>query len=270
MTVAAIRRHTRRASATGGTSTNQSSICAGKLPDAQGVVVARALDLFAHERLPNPEYHDSQYRIYDDYEARSAAALTRMASQALGAETSADRATVVIHVAADHLTAGEGDGHAEEGPALPAEIVRRFACDGRLQPALEDAAGRVIGVGRASRSIPVWLSRQIKMRDIGCRCPGFERTRWVHRHHIQHWADGGPTDLSNLITLCGFHHRLVHEGGWALSGDPDGDVDWVRPSGAIFNPKPYDLVRIRLRLEASKAGNWLPARVRGSSIDDTS
>jgi hypothetical protein len=29
-----------------------------------------------------------------------------------------------------------------------------------------------------------------------------------------HWADGGETKLSNLITLCGFHHRLLHEGGF--------------------------------------------------------
>jgi hypothetical protein len=27
-----------------------------------------------------------------------------------------------------------------------------------------------------------------------------------------HWADGGPTALSNLVLLCRAHHRAVHDG----------------------------------------------------------
>jgi DNA invertase Pin-like site-specific DNA recombinase len=30
-------------------------------------------------------------------------------------------------------------------------------------------------------------------------------------HHIRHWAEGGPTTLSNLTMLCRRHHRAVHE-----------------------------------------------------------
>ena len=25
--------------------------------------------------------------------------------------------------------------------------------------------------------------------------------------------------------------RLIHEGGWRLRGDPEGDLTWVRPNG---------------------------------------
>ena len=32
-------------------------------------------------------------------------------------------------------------------------------------------------------------------------------------HHIRHWAQGGPTTLSNLALLCRRHHRAVHEEG---------------------------------------------------------
>jgi len=35
-------------------------------------------------------------------------------------------------------------------------------------------------------------------------------------HHIKHWAQGGRTDLSNLLLLCHRHHWMVHEGGWQL------------------------------------------------------
>jgi hypothetical protein len=31
--------------------------------------------------------------------------------------------------------------------------------------------------------------------------------------------------------LCPFHHRLVHEGGWRIRGDPNHDVVFVRPDG---------------------------------------
>ena len=62
--------------------------------------------------------------------------------------------------------------------------------------------------GATSPFTPV---RQIRHRDRGCRFPGCERTRWTHSHHRIHWAQGGPTDLDNLITLCPHHHRLAHE-----------------------------------------------------------
>jgi hypothetical protein len=35
---------------------------------------------------------------------------------------------------------------------------------------------------------------------------------WTDSHHIVHWADGGTTDLDNLVLLCGQHHVLIHQG----------------------------------------------------------
>ncbi len=44
-------------------------------------------------------------------------------------------------------------------------------------------------------------------------------------------ADGGETKLPNLITLCGFHHGLVHEGGYGLTATDDGLFVFTRPNG---------------------------------------
>jgi len=33
---------------------------------------------------------------------------------------------------------------------------------------------------------------------------------------VEFWALGGKTNLSDLLPLCYFHHRLVHEGGWQV------------------------------------------------------
>jgi hypothetical protein len=50
-------------------------------------------------------------------------------------------------------------------------------------------------------------------------------------HHVHPWENYGPTDLANLLPLCGFHHHLVHEGGWTLRLDADRTVTLIRPDG---------------------------------------
>jgi HNH endonuclease len=37
---------------------------------------------------------------------------------------------------------------------------------------------------------------------------------------VWHWADGGPTDLENLVLLCRTHHRAVHEAGGDCNANP--------------------------------------------------
>ncbi|MBT8193477.1 MAG: HNH endonuclease, partial [Acidimicrobiia bacterium] len=106
----------------------------------------------------------------------------------------------------------------------------------RLQPAIDDPDGFTVGVGRTSRKIPHWLRRLLDDRDGGCRFPGCGRTRWTHAHHIIHWANEGPTNLDNLIILCGFHHRLVHRDGWRIVGNPNGVVVFLDRWGFEYRP----------------------------------
>src|SRR4029077_18806223 len=56
-------------------------------------------------------------------------------------------------------------------------------------------------------------------------------TRFTEGHHVKHWADGGETKLSNLVSLCGFHHKLVHEGGFGITTTDDGLFVFTRPDG---------------------------------------
>ncbi len=51
-----------------------------------------------------------------------------------------------------------------------------------------------------------------------------------------HWADGGPTDLDNLILLCGYHHRFLHEHGWTIENDGYGKPVFRKPDGQIYPP----------------------------------
>lgn len=56
-----------------------------------------------------------------------------------------------------------------------------------------------------------------------------------HAHHIKHWADGGETKPSNLVSLCGFHHRKVHEVGIQVQMLDDGAVRFVKLDGTMID-----------------------------------
>jgi hypothetical protein len=96
---------------------------------------------------------------------------------------------------------------------------------------VEGEDGEPLDVGRKTRSIPLPLKRALRSRDGGCRFPGCDRTRFTQGHHVKHWIDGGETKLSNLVSLCGFHHKLVHEGGFGIAITDDGVFVFTRPDG---------------------------------------
>lgn len=33
---------------------------------------------------------------------------------------------------------------------------------------------------------------------------------WTRAHHVIPWSRGGPTDTSNGVLLCAFHHFFLH------------------------------------------------------------
>ncbi|WP_428338501.1 HNH endonuclease signature motif containing protein [Mycobacterium sp.] len=120
--------------------------------------------------------------------------------------------TVVMHVdvkdnaAALHL-----------GPLLTDAQRRYLGCDAACEVWFE-RHGQVIGAGRASRVISRRLRRALEHRHRSCVVPGCGATRGLHAHHIRHWQDGGRTELSNLVLVCPYHHRLHHRGAITITG----------------------------------------------------
>jgi len=69
----------------------------------------------------------------------------------------------------------------------------------------------VLNAGRRTRKPSAALRRAVRERDrCRCRFPGCESRR-TDAHHILYWANGGETKLSNLVSLCKAHHRIVHD-----------------------------------------------------------
>ena len=134
------------------------------------------------------------------------------------------RPLLIIKTTADTLAgvSGAPAGELEWGGTVPAETVRRLACD--------SAITRISGLNEleseathAARTIPPATRRALVARDGHCVFPGCDRPApWCVGHHLQFWSEGGPTTLENLGLVCGPHHRKVHEDGWKLRRDEDG------------------------------------------------
>lgn len=103
---------------------------------------------------------------------------------------------------------------------------------------IEDDAGQPPALGRMRREPSPAMVRQLRYRDGECRFPGCGARRFAQGHHIVWWERGGTTDLSNLVLVCTFHHKLVHEHGWAIRRDPGGEVRWFRPDGGRYRAGP--------------------------------
>ena len=207
----------------------------GRLAPDEGAQVQKGLERLAEQATAGPN------GTYEPYESRCADALAELAATTIAHDQDPDRATVVLHVDEPALSRGEGVGELEGGAVVGAETARRLSCDARLQVVAHGRDGEVVSSGRTSRSVPAWLRRQLSRRDGACRFPGCARRRLVHAHHIVHWARGGDRDLGNLVLLCRYHHRLVHEGGWSVRGHPAGRLDFVRPDGRPLSTGPPSL-----------------------------
>ena len=84
------------------------------------------------------------------------------------------------------------------------------------------------------------MRRALMIRDQGCVFPGCG-SKYCQAHHVKHWLEGGETNQDNLVMLCRFHHRLVHEGGFGVRRRRDGRVEVRNPMGVVVPrvaPKP--------------------------------
>jgi hypothetical protein len=130
-----------------------------------------------------------------------------------------------------------GQSVLEDGPRVSAETSRRLACDASRVVMRHGPDGEIMEVGALTRTIPPAVRRALHYRDRGCRFPGCGLPLG-QGHHIQHWANGGPTTLSNLAMLCRRHHRSVHEDGYRVERQIDGELCFWRPDGRLLPQVP--------------------------------
>jgi hypothetical protein len=208
----------------------------GRLTAEAGAVVEAALDKTRAELRAGPAEID----VHDHLENTYADALVAIAHQALIEDDlggASDAYQIAVHVDIDTLTSdapGRADINGRVG--IAPETARRCACDAPFISVVE-SDGRPLSVGRKTRSIPRSVDRALRARDKTCRFPNCSSVRYIDRHHVMFWGRGGETSLDNLVRLCHWHHRLVHEGGYKM--DFDGTTArFFTPGGTEILPSP--------------------------------
>jgi 5-methylcytosine-specific restriction endonuclease McrA len=213
----------------------------GRVTPEVGALLLKELDA-AREALYQRQRARGEQRLADPVADPPTPAQQRADALALLAETAlhqeldpgapGERYQVVVHVDAPVLADLEAPGQSvlETGSHVSAETCRRLACDASRVVMRHETDGRVVEIGARTRTIPPALRRALHHRDRMCRFPGCGLP-FGQGHHLRHWAQGGPTTLSNLALLCRRHHRAVHEEGYHVERGPDGELEFRRPDG---------------------------------------
>jgi len=202
------------------------------LPGVEMSVVESAIRERADRIPPNPESG-----LFDPYPQRMADGLVELATTS-GDVNGTAPTQIVVHADLEALTEDPtttGVAEIQGGPVIANQTARRLSCDPIVECVVYDHK-KVLGIGRRSRLIPSWLRHQLWHRDGHCQWPGCRFKGWLHAHHKTHWADGGPTDLDNLILLSGYHHRFLHEHGWTIENDGYGKHVFRKPDGQVYPP----------------------------------
>lgn len=124
---------------------------------------------------------------------------------------------------------------------ITGSVAQRIACDAEVTIARIGSDGEVVDSRTERRYFTPAQRRAIVARD-GDRCiwPWCDRpVAWTHGHHLQFWADNGPTTVRNGALPCEGHHVMVHEGKWILRRLPDGRYVVRHPDGRTVGPEPY-------------------------------
>ncbi|MFV8750546.1 DUF222 domain-containing protein [Nannocystaceae bacterium ST9] len=143
-------------------------------------------------------------------------------------------------------------GFLRDGTPLPLHVARMLACDAAQVDVSVGESGEVLDVGRSRRTIPTAIGRALTLRDGGCRVPGYGRSRHLQAHHVEAWAEGGSTSISNLVLLCPGHHVLVHEGKLRVEIRA-GKLEFINAHGLTLAPTPNHSI------DPEAVANWLDA-----------
>ncbi|QWF83970.1 HNH endonuclease signature motif containing protein [Amycolatopsis sp. CA-230715] len=130
---------------------------------------------------------------------------------------SSTRGDIVVTIPLELLQKGLGHACLDLVTTITASEARILACDCKVIPAVLGTDGQPLEYGRAKRIVTEGLRLMLAIRDGGCSFPGCNRKpRHCDAHHVLEWWNGGKTDLGNLILVCGFHHRLLHNSDWKV------------------------------------------------------
>jgi hypothetical protein len=125
------------------------------------------------------------------------------------------------------------------GRLLTGEAARRLACEARFHRMIMKGRSAILDVGTSTREWNRPQRRAIRARHGNCCAVGACGNGITQIHHILWVSEGGATRLELAVPLCGAHHVLVHEGGWAIAYDPESGITTLSgPQGQVITSDP--------------------------------
>ena len=213
----------------------------GRLPPDEGALLLTAIE---HANQPPTAPTDTPTQTYDadPAGAHRADALIAIARSSLAANpkqrTGGDPVQLVIHtdpqtLTTDHVHDRSASTTARRSP--PRVTPTRLRRHPPINPRTRRRTHRHRTAHPHHPTRPP--TRAAPRRDSRAALPRLHpHTRYLHAHHTDHWAHGGPTTLTNLINLCSHHHRLVHEGGYTIEHTHGQQPRFRRPNGQEIPP----------------------------------
>lgn len=183
-----------------------------RLDDPDGSVDSPAIPA-PRRSLEDPEHSPTSQRTAG-IEHEPGTATDRLAARRADALLDLLAADVGQHQVVVHLDLGDGTATlGEQQLPLAAATAERLACNPRVRTLIRKQ-GNPLYLGRSHRRATNAQLTALLLRDRHCQFPGCDHRQFLHAHHVVHWLHGGATDLDNLVLLCAFHHRLVHDQGY--------------------------------------------------------
>jgi hypothetical protein len=129
--------------------------------------------------------------------------------------------------------------HTEAALDITMDTLWSLLADADVTP-IFTRTGHTLSYGRTRRLPPPILRRILAHRDRRCRVPGCDQPALRNQaHHLIEWdAEDGPTNPSNLMGGCSFHHHAHHDRGLGITGDAEGDLTFTNADGTPFDPTP--------------------------------
>jgi len=207
-------------------------------PEAAGFATA-ALDARTAPRR-QPTFLDSSEpadpREFDTRTMREKRldAFVAMCRESLGRDSGSvagTSVTMVVKIGLDDLRSGLGAAEiVGVDEPISAATARRLAAAANIIPVVLGGDSEPLDLGREVRLATEPQRRALELRDRGCIWHGCTAPPgWCEVAHDVPWAEGGGTDLDNLLLLCPFHHRVFDLEGWVLEWR-DGERCFIPPA----------------------------------------
>lgn len=131
--------------------------------------------------------------------------------------------------------------------------LMRSLLNGSVRYHLLSRSGLALKVTRATRLVSgAQMKALLNAWGFQCAGPGCDHARFLEFHHIVPWAQGGATELANLIPLCSGCHALVSAGIMTVHIDSDPTLIRFRLPGG----ESYTSENRQLAVTDEAMGRW--------------